>query len=295
MDPVCDTVHRCFPEGAGNFSPVFAGGFFLGAVRDNYFFLFAFFRWYRHSPVLLLFSVFALVHMISSIRLYTGPQLNTSLPVIIIMLFSLGNEIIESNRERVQKISVIVFSALFLISVYMINFSFNMIKGSIETQQKSISLLKYERRAVNVPQLKGIRLSLPQANIIEVVCRAVNYYTNQDDRILSGPYHSTFSFVCDRMFYSRFYMPLLSTIRDEFYQDIIADIKNNPPPLVVWEPDAPRILPHIDHNVLLKELYEIIKGNYILVRDIPQYTALKIPVLGVTFTLRYLLKKEFLR
>jgi len=240
-----------------------------------FFSFFAFFKWYKQSPAVLLLSVFALVHMISSTRLYKGPQLNTSLPVIIIMVFFFANEIIERYRERSIKIPAAVFSILFFISIYMINFSFNMIKGSTEMQQKSVLLLKYERRAVNVPRLKNVRLSLPQANIIEGVCDTVNYYTNMGDRILSGPYHSTFSFVCNRMFYSRFYMPLLSTIRNEFYQDIITGIKNNPPPLVVWEPDAPRIIPHIDHNVLLKELYDTIKANYIMVKDIPKDTELK--------------------
>jgi len=238
--------------------------------------LFAFFKWYRQLPVILLLSVFALIHMISSTRLYKGPQLNTSLPAIAILIFFFSNEVIDKFKSKSWKIAVI-FLLLFIFSGYMINFSFNMLKVSSGTQDNKISLLKYERRNVNVPRMRNVKLSIPQAKVVEEVCNSVDYYTKPDDRILCGPYHSTFTFICDRMFYSRFYIPLLSTIRKEFYIDILQDIKKNPPPLVVWETDALRIMPHIDHDSLLKELYDIIKMKYILVKDIPKDTKLKNP------------------
>ncbi len=191
--------------------------------------------------ILLLFGV---LHLATSWRLANGPQFKTFLPVLIV----LGCAAIYDLGLEPAGVALSILLTMMALSSGNIRFWYCHYRGRIFYP-------------LQLDYYSGVRMPAPMTDFLAKLEAAIRKHA-KDDEVLFVPYDASMSFFADVHFYSRNSIVIGEKLFPVSYQNLLKKIDISPPKLIIFEPDAPDLLPRLSSRSELEFIYSIIGNAY---------------------------------
>ncbi len=201
------------------------------------------------DTVLVYVFFFGLGHLVTGIRVHTGPQFKSALPAFVILLaYFVGNASLPWPLRLLGGLLGLYLAASSGYAQYLaVHFSPRLVA------------------ALGPEPYSGVAMPRPVVRVLRQVEEKVRRLTRPGDEILCLPYDGSSSFFTDRSFYGRHSIGITVTLFDDDPARLVRDLVENPPALVVYEPTAPDLLPTFPWREHLKDVLRILNERYVVV------------------------------
>ena len=184
-------------------------------------------------------AIYGLVLYFAAFRIIEGGQFETALQIEKILYFFLLELIFLWVLSKRKTIGVI-----FLIGIVVSSWGFAVDKYSkrfpMVTTIRSHFDKKFREKhksqqevSLNFERAKGIKTSFLQARELEMVSKAVNLYSNINDKIFVYPDMGSYYFLFQRNVVGRFPVATLSWMRQDWHEELMHDLENQKPRLII--------------------------------------------------------------
>lgn len=200
-----------------------------------------------------LLACFGLAHLWSGIRVAMGPQFKTVLPAFVILLVRF---LADSACGSWVRTGLLVLTLVLVASCGYVPF--------LVTQRRALA-----QKTIPMARFSGVSMPRPMAEMLERLREGILELSGPMDEILFLPFDASSAFFADRLFYGRHSVCMTTTLFEDDREGLLAALKTRPPALVVYEPEAPDLLPgQMSTRAHLGEVIDFIQEGWEVARTI---------------------------
>jgi hypothetical protein len=162
-------------------------------------------------------------------------------------------------RARLKHASLLIGV---LVAIYLSGNPYTFFSERVAALWRELPADSFDKLDADImPRAKGVSVYWPQASRLNRVVGFLREHTHENDRIFTFPCAGHINFLANRPAASRFGTAIYSKVREEYMQEIVGELKRNPPKFIIYVPGA-YALQGTTNERRLRPVWQYIQTNY---------------------------------